>query len=462
MMNIIAFIFIYRVTLHPLSRYPGPLIAKFSDWYGTYYALRMRLHTVTRHDHLKYGPIIRHGPNKLVFSTLRELHGIYDSDRIVKSHACLVTVNPPNYCVFNVIDQPSHRVKRKLIVQVVSERSMRIFEPTMEQIDIFIQQLLQSTQNSEAPRPLNMTPLAKSLGLDIVCLLAFGYPLNTQTAATNHHIRDGIPAVFHLFTDARQRRMRYQKTIEHLVNSRVAEDKNARHDLYSMAADAVDAQEIRASEIWAEALFFFLAGGDKVATGLSALFFYLSRNTECYTKLCREIRTTFPSSTELRGGPRLASCRYLRACIDEALRMSPLVAGTLWREQSETDNSPLFVDGHFIPRGTQVGMNIYTLHHNEEYFPDPVMHDAFVPFSIEYRGCAGKAMAYLEFSLAMTKTLWYFDFEVAPGKLGYIGAGRDRADEFQLFDVFASTHDGPYLVFRPRDDFCHDLLSKSP
>ncbi|KAI1084667.1 hypothetical protein F5B20DRAFT_522690 [Whalleya microplaca] len=30
----------------------------------------------------------------------------------------------------------------------------------------------------------------------------------------------------------------------------------------------------------------------------------------------------FGSNAGLRGGPKLASCGYLRACIDEALRMS--------------------------------------------------------------------------------------------------------------------------------------------
>lgn len=71
---------------------------------------------------------------------------------------------------------------------------------------------------------------------------------------------------------------------------------------------------------------FFPAGGDTTATALSALFFYLSRNAEAYSKLANEIRTTFASHAEIKGGPKLASCRYLRASIEEALRMSPPVS----------------------------------------------------------------------------------------------------------------------------------------
>lgn len=66
--------------------------------------------------------------------------------------------------------------------------------------------------------------------------------------------------------------------------------------------------------------------------------------------------------------------------------------------------------------------------------------------------------------MVIAKTLWYFDFEPAPGKLGEVGAGktegslgRTRPDEFQLEDIFTSSHDGPYLMFRPRGEFWREL-----
>lgn len=205
---------------------------------------------------------------------------------------------------------------------------------------------------------------------------------------------------------------------------------------------------------------------------VAALFFYLSRKSLCYDKLAHEIRTTFKSSSDIRNCPELSGCQYLRACIDEALRMSPPAPGTPWREQ--TDSTPLIIDGHVIPRGTHVGVNVYSILHNEKYFPDPfvftperwlslseeqtkIMRDAFIPFSAGSRTCAGKAMAYLEASLVIAKTLWHFDFRKAEGALGEVGAGsssnsygRHRPEEFQLFEMISSTHDGPNLVFHPR------------
>jgi cytochrome P450 len=215
---------------------------------------------------------------------------------------------------------------------------------------------------------------------------------------------------------------------------------------------------------------------------MATMFFYLSRYPSCRERLAKEIRSTFADSADIQGGPQLASCGYLRACIDETLRISPPVPGILWREIADDDDSdePFIVDGHVVPPGTQVGVSSYSLHHDEAYFPEPFvfkperwltsdqadseeqlakkrMTSAFCAFSAGSRGCAGKAMAYLEISLVAARTLWSYDFDPAPGRVGEIGAGqkgkkggRGRINEFQLYDIFASYHEGPFLVFRPR------------
>jgi cytochrome P450 len=155
------------------------------------------------------------------------------------------------------------------------------------------------------------------------------------------------------------------------------------------------------------------------------MFFYLSRNETCYQKLASEVRSTFESSADIRGGSQLSSCRYLRACIDETLRICPPVPGTLWREMVSGDDTsqPFIIDGPVVPPDTTFGVSTYALHHNEEYFPEPFsyqperwlepakdfttrrqMQDAFFAFSVGPRVCASKHMAYLEISLVVAKT----------------------------------------------------------
>ena len=208
------------------------------------------------------------------------------------------------------------------------------------------------------------------------------------------------------------------------------------------------------------------------------MFFYLSRYPECYKKLADEIRTTFAASDEIRIGEQLRRCDYLRACIHEALRLSTPNTATMWRRQSPNDRTkePLVIDGHEIPPGTDIGVNMYSIHHNAAYFPDPfvfrperwldsspkqlaVMQKAWAPFTLGAHSCPGKAVAYLEISLTLARTLWRFDFEPAPGESGRIGAGmpgrtdgREKECEYQLYDTVSAMHDGPVLMFRARGD----------
>ncbi|KAK8065057.1 hypothetical protein PG997_011804 [Apiospora hydei] len=497
---------IHRHYLHPLSKYPGPAVAKLSDAYAGFYTLFGCLHLRTYLDLQQYGPVLRAGPNKLVFKSIEALRDIYNNDRVTKSHVYRLTVASGKPSLFNVIDKRHHREKRKLIGHAISDKSLRAFEPTLvEQVNTFLCQLLAASRQS---RPVELSERSKQLGMDIVGLLAFGYPLQMLTSTENHFLMRGLKVgtfqnnafmqwpllkklgVHHLMVYlGKKQRMQYLRSLQNMISSRVAQGRHAKRDLFSFAADYVGSSEneIGTSELFGEALFFFPAAGDTTATAIAALFFYLSRYPEVYRKLVQEIRASFQNGSEIRSGPQLHGCRYLRACIDEALRMTPPVAGTLWREPyaNELREEPFVVDGHVIPPGTQVGVSIYAIHHEPEYFPKPFlfrperwlesdpetlkrMNLAFCPFSVGPRGCAGKSMAYMESSLVIAKTLWYFDFRIADGDIGRSGEGRTgrtdgrgRVDEFQIWDSFGSTHLGPNLVFEPRGELWKEIEMKA-
>lgn len=196
----------------------------------------------------------------------------------------------------------------------------------------------------------------------------------------------------------------------------------------------------------------------------------------------------FDSGSEICHGKQLTGCKFLRAVIDESLRIAPPTPGVMWREKDPLSTEPLVVDGHVIPPGTMVGVGLYSLMHNPEYFPEPfvfrperwlegdedapedrearaTMRRTFIPFILGDRACAGKPLAYLEMSLTVAKTMWYFDFEKASGTAGELGSGcrgaargRDRPDEYQLYDRFMAEHEGPNLKFRPRKKYWKELV----
>ncbi|KAI1425931.1 cytochrome P450 [Xylaria sp. FL1777] len=496
---------IYRLYFHPLSRYPGPLIAKLSDFYGAYHASKTILHVRTLQDHEEFGPVLRQGPNKLVFNSVDALNDIYRNERITKSCVYLASQRAPSaYGLFNSIDRQMHQRKRKLLGPVVNDRSMRAFEAVMmDQIDVFLEGLFSACQ--QPATPVDMTERLDYLTMDIMGQFVFGYPLNLQKNVTYRFMTDTTANFFlnvalqlpflskaRIFNFRRFRALlrgkSYRQVLQKMIRNRLAEGQDAKHNLLFMTDTlrVSDDDETFIEEIRSEATFFLSAGSDTMSTCLSAVFFYLSKNPECYMRLITEIRSTFTSCIEIKSGPRLAACSYLRACIDEALRMSPPVPGTLWRQQvsgNDRKSAPLIIDGIVVPPGTHIGVNTYALHHNEAYFPEPfafkperfleqstpaarLAKDAFVPFSLGARGCMGKSMAYLEASLILAKTLWHFDFLQAPNNTGTVGEStywkakgkEDRVDEYQIHDIFGAAHNGPHLIFRPRDGNIPDYL----
>jgi cytochrome P450 len=348
--------------------------------------------------------------------------------------------------------------------------------------------------------PINMTECFKYLGYDVMSEFTFGQSFQLQDNEDKRFVPESVilsgkimgaylqfpdleKANLHLLfaRQAAASRKLWMNLTSQVVRDRVAKGKEAQHDLFSFVVDAKDPETGKGfsmDELFDEARLLLVGGSDTSSTTLAALMFYLSRYPLCYEKLTTEIRSTFQSADDIQSGPTMNRCTYLRACIEEALRMSPPIASSLWREVSPGTGG-LNIDGLYVPEGTEVGVSSYVIHHNEEYFPDSFTFNperwivtasnpkekvdlakrAFSPFSLGSRGCPGRVMAYMEISNVLAQTIWYFDFAAPEGKMKQIGEGRPdgpkerrRKLEFQLQDHLISSHDGPYLRFKLRQE----------
>lgn len=207
---------------------------------------------------------------------------------------------------------------------------------------------------------------------------------------------------------------------------------------------------------------------------LAATFHYLLHNPHTLQTLTNEIRTTFPTRDDITMGPKMQSCTYLRACLDETMRMTPAVGGLLPREILPGGLAIPALD-LTLPAGIDVGVPIYAIHHHADYLVDPftfdparwldkthaqdrdALHAVFNPFSVGHRACLGKPLVYMELSVAVARVLWEFDLRLAGDQKvsGFVrkdvGRGYRREGEYQLLDWFMSRNEGPHVEFRRRE-----------
>ena len=266
--------------------------------------------------------------------------------------------------------------------------------------------------------------------------------------------------------------------LEDKVQRQGSDPKNARKDMFHYLFQAKDPETglsaYTRDELFMEAQLLIIAGSDASTGAITGLIFYLTRNPRVYARLTQEIRTTFQTVDEIRSGTKLGACRYLRACLDEAMRMSPPVPCELTREVLP---GGMEVNGMFVPQGTQIGTGTYSLHHHESVFPDPFVYrperwivdekggvsstdvaraeSAFSPFSIGPRACVGKNLAYLEITIAIARLLYLFEVKVPEEDTTGQGAadlvwGRRNENQFQVTDAFIACKQGPMAQFKMR------------
>jgi cytochrome P450 len=343
------------------------------------------------------------------------------------------------------------------------------------------------------------------LTTDVVCKVVFTVSWDLLVSSANRGLVDTMSAVVHLigvlhqspiFTIRRWAPLVFlptlawcMKSLREYTISIMKSTKEARakdpsiRDFFRQFTEAKDPDTgevaLDSIEVRINSENFIAAGSDTTSSSMAAAFFYLIRDPDAYSKVANEVRSAFPSARDIRAGPILSNCVYLRAAINEALRCSPVVPQPLWREAEEG----CIVDGELIPTGLNVGAGIYSLHHREEAFPNPFKYDierwiinpekdeeeekerikemskSFAPFSVGPRQCIAKNFALLELMLTFANVFWKLDFKNASGVDGTLGEGgkeaglpgRERVDEFQLKSYFTSHMDGPMVQFKRRD-----------
>ncbi|KAK5026639.1 hypothetical protein LTS07_007573 [Exophiala sideris] len=174
-------------------------------------------------------------------------------------------------------------------------------------------------------------------------------------------------------------------------------------------------------EIVAEISIMMNAGSDTTAIAMTNVLYFLLKNPACMAKLRQELDDTLEEEDVVAPYDKVRHLPYLRACLDEALRITPPNTFGLPRRTPPEGASIL---GDWIAGNTSVSMSSYVAHRDESVFPEPErymperwlgeagkeLQPYFVAFSAGARGCIGRNISYLEQHVLLASLLHHFDF----------------------------------------------------
>ena len=214
-----------------------------------------------------------------------------------------------------------------------------------------------------------------------------------------------------------------KKELFHLLDS-VIEDRLKNNvlsdDILSLLCNAKydDGQSITREHIYSELMTFLFAGHETTALSLTWAIYHLHRNNPSLSALRDEL-----DSLEDDSPTNLTTAPYLKAAIQETLRIHPIVTETLRKLKA-----PLALGDYLLPVGMAVAPATVLAHHNPTTYPEPELFRPerfqersyspfeYMPFGGGHRRCIGAAFASYEMAIVLGTLLKKFEFELIDSK----------------------------------------------
>ncbi|KAF5668306.1 cytochrome P450 monooxygenase [Fusarium denticulatum] len=389
----------------PLRGLPGPWYTHFTHLFLKYQILTgNRVHYV--HSlHQRYGPVVRVSPAEVAVSDLEAFSKIHKIGSGFIKSAWYDAVTPDREPgIFVMRDPHQHAARRRLFARAFSVSSLLTnWEAEIRQkTELAVNNIKRDAQSTGADVFKWWTLMAT----DVIAHLSFGEsfrmlelgkviipsPSSLRTLETNtlqqtpyidaiqsallmSGIRAELSWIYPLL-----RRLPFQGlkkllnadnvVLEHgsiaVRNMQSAGDGLSKANLFSQMLAESDSQEktsLSTTSVQQEASNLIVAGSDTTAVTLTYLIWAVLKRPQLQAELEREISELSDELTfdELKSAP------LLNSVIEETLRLYGAALGALPRV---VPGKGLDVCGHYIPPGTVVSTQAFTLHRNENIFDD--------------------------------------------------------------------------------------------
>ncbi|XZE19877.1 cytochrome P450 [Pirellulaceae bacterium SH449] len=324
-----------------------------------------------------------------------------------------------------VLNGEEHRRERRLVMPMFHGDRMKAYGLAMQEI------AMEQLTKHDLRKPLLTKPLMIDISLEIIVRTVFGGDdramAQRMVGASHSTVAAANPLLFfssktHLsflgltpWDRWNQAKANLFTLFDQVIASRKANSVD-REDILSLLCDAKyeDGQSIQREHIHAELMTFLFAGHETTALTLTWAIYHLHRNRQYLGRL----RDELDSLPDLQPST-LAAAPYLKAVVQETLRIHPIVTETLRKLRTS-----MVLGEYTIPAGIAVAPATVLAHHNPQTYSDPdtFRPDRFLgrsyspfeymPFGGGHRRCIGAAFAGYEMAIVLGTLLARYEFEL--------------------------------------------------
>ncbi|KAJ2557735.1 hypothetical protein EV175_001164 [Coemansia sp. RSA 1933] len=444
---------IYWLNFAPLSKIPGSRISKLTNAKSKFNALFGRLGDTCEDEYYKYGDIYVVGPRTVVISNPADCKTVFGSHQFIKAgtyrHFAFIAD-----VMFTTQSAELSHVRRRQVGPAFTHGYLNGMEPTILECGIHSirkkwDECLSQSDSGEATVPYALHFSLTTF--DIIGALGYGQRFNAlkdNSAEIIDWVNDYVKLVKikSVFGDSNTfpinllRRPLEKSKAEFVAFGNAAADRRREllrynkaekpKDILQALLDAEDPESrvrMTQKQITAETIGFLIAGTDTTSLTMSWTLHYLMLYPETYQRAVREVRSRFPRSHTITYAEGKAQLPYIDACIYESMRIRAVSGVFLPRIVPEGGAT---FQGHFLPAGTRIGVNIAGANHHRETWDQPrrFMPERFlgdgermkqnvITFSSGVRICPGRNLALYEMMTILANLIKDYDFELPSDSL---------------------------------------------